>query len=122
MSPIKPENKHRYGKDWNALSLKVREEAGQRCEICRVCNGAIGYRYKFGGLFRAIPRVDRALVLRTIEDISPGLKPAKLTKIVLTVHHRDGQPENNQRGNLIALCQRCHLRADRELRKGKLTI
>ena len=28
---------------------------------------------------------------------------------VLTVHHRDGDPGNNARVNLVALCQRCHL-------------
>jgi 5-methylcytosine-specific restriction endonuclease McrA len=27
----------------------------------------------------------------------------------LTVHHKDGNPENNARYNLEALCTRCHL-------------
>ena len=27
----------------------------------------------------------------------------------LTVHHIDGDPSNNDPGNLVALCQRCHL-------------
>jgi len=27
----------------------------------------------------------------------------------LTVHHRDGDPSNNEEKNLRALCQRCHL-------------
>lgn len=30
---------------------------------------------------------------------------------VLTVHHLDGDPSNNKRSNLRALCQRCHLKA-----------
>lgn len=29
---------------------------------------------------------------------------------ILTVHHIDGNPTNNTTPNLIALCQRCHLR------------
>ena len=29
---------------------------------------------------------------------------------VLTVHHLDGDSMNNARENLIALCQRCHLK------------
>jgi hypothetical protein len=29
---------------------------------------------------------------------------------VLTVHHQDGNPMNNNLDNLVALCQRCHLR------------
>ena len=33
--------------------------------------------------------------------------------VILTVHHIDGDPKNNHRSNLIALCQRCHLRLDR---------
>ena len=28
----------------------------------------------------------------------------------LTVHHIDGQPENNTNENLIVLCAKCHLR------------
>jgi len=34
----------------------------------------------------------------------------------LTVHHKDGDPTNNSRDNLIALCQRCHLRRQGRLR------
>ena len=30
--PIRPENKARYPKDWKAISLAVREAAGNRCE------------------------------------------------------------------------------------------
>jgi 5-methylcytosine-specific restriction endonuclease McrA len=33
----------------------------------------------------------------------------------LTVHHRDGDPLNCERSNLIALCQVCHLRAQARL-------
>lgn len=35
-----------------------------------------------------------------------------MVKIVLTVAHLDHQPENNDRTNLRALCQRCHLTYD----------
>lgn len=34
------------------------------------------------------------------------------SKVVLTVHHIDGNKQNNSKINLIALCQRCHLRLD----------
>jgi hypothetical protein len=34
------------------------------------------------------------------------------TKIILTVHHIDGDKNNNTDANLILLCQRCHLRLD----------
>jgi len=39
-----------------------------------------------------------------------------LDDVVLTVHHRDGNPGNNRRSNLIALCARCHLAAHRRAR------
>jgi three-Cys-motif partner protein len=34
---------------------------------------------------------------------------------VLTVHHRDGNTSNSAEDNLVALCQRCHLRAQAKL-------
>lgn len=36
------------------------------------------------------------------------------SRVVLTVHHIDGNRRNNGKHNLISLCQRCHLRLDRE--------
>jgi 5-methylcytosine-specific restriction endonuclease McrA len=36
------------------------------------------------------------------------------SKVVLTVHHIDCDKNNNSKHNLIALCQRCHLRLDLE--------
>jgi len=34
------------------------------------------------------------------------------SKVVLTIHHIDRDKSNNHPLNLIALCQRCHLRLD----------
>lgn len=34
-------------------------------------------------------------------------------RVVLTVHHINHDPTDNRKVNLIALCQRCHLRLDR---------
>jgi len=36
------------------------------------------------------------------------------SKVVLTVHHIDSDKKNNNPLNLLALCQRCHLRLDLE--------
>jgi len=41
------------------------------------------------------------------------------SKVVLSVHHIDGNRKNNSNGNLIALCQRCHLRLDLPLKWTK---
>lgn len=35
-------------------------------------------------------------------------------KIILAVHHIDGDEANNSAANLLVCCQRCHLRLDRE--------
>ena len=38
---------------------------------------------------------------------------------ILTVHHKDGDPMNCSDENLIAACQRCHLKMEAQLRKRK---
>lgn len=38
-------------------------------------------------------------------------------EVVLTVHHINHDPTDNRRVNLIALCQRCHLRLDAPWRR-----
>ena len=38
-------------------------------------------------------------------------------RVVLTVAHRDHKPEHCGDGNLLACCQRCHLRYDRQHHK-----
>lgn len=97
--PIRSEMRGRYPKDWKAISLRVREEAGQRCEWCGVPN--------------------RTLITRTPdgwrEHVHTGVclgEACAATAIVLTVAHLDHRPENVERSNLVALCQRCHLRYD----------
>lgn len=37
--PIKPENRNKYPPDWRAISLRVRTEAGWKCELCDAENG-----------------------------------------------------------------------------------
>lgn len=78
--PIKPEKKHLYPKDWKEIALKVKEEAGWRCERC------------------GIPH-------------NPD-NPAS----ILTVHHKDRNPTNNSRDNLVALCAKCHLQVEARLK------
>jgi len=36
---------------------------------------------------------------------------------VLTVHHADGDPSNNRRSNLLALCAPCHLADHRRAKR-----
>lgn len=53
-------------------------------------------------------------------DAKNGLPhPVTKSKVVLTVHHLDFNPGNNLRYNLIALCQRCHIRLDAKWKAHK---
>ncbi len=84
--PIKPENAARYPKDWKAISLYIRERAGNRCE------GSPAYP----------------------DCRAENSKPHPVTgsNVVLTVGHINHQPEDCGDDNLKAWCQRCHLTYD----------
>lgn len=112
--PIKPENKKRYPENWKEIRDAAVMEACDRCEDCMVANGVNGYRGKDGEFIEVgdNPPVTRA-VAACLE--AHGLRPQ--FRIVLTVHHLDEQPENNDPVNLVALCQRCHLAKHRGVKK-----
>ncbi len=105
--PIKPENKDRYPANWKTIRKTILDRAEHCCEFCGVVNYAVGFRLHDGSFVR-----------KEDEGIAFGegwLRPdAKEIKIVLTVAHLDHTPENNDLENLRALCQRCHLRYDRD--------
>jgi len=95
--PITPENKHRYPDNWQEIRTEILERASNCCEFCGVENGAWGYRDEDGEFRRA-------------EHGCCELD--EMFRVVLTVAHLDHNPENNDPGNLKALCQRCHNRYD----------
>ncbi len=87
--PIHPENRARYPANWKEISRRIRvERAGNRCEF-----------------------VHDGIRCRAVNG-----EPHPLTgsRVVLTVAHLDHQPENCADDNLLAGCQRCHLRYDAE--------
>lgn len=91
--PILPENKARYPKDWPKISDRIRfERAKGRCE------------FEVEG--------------KRCEAIHRNPHPLTGSKVVLTVAHLDHTPENCGDDNLLAGCQRCHNRYDREHRNG----
>lgn len=92
--PIKPENRSRYPRDWKQISARIRfERAASRCE----CEGECGINHD--GRCAA-------------EHGNPN--PMTGSKVVLTTAHLDHTPENCGDHNLKAMCQRCHLRLDRD--------
>ena len=84
--PIRESERARYPKDWRAISLRIRERAGWRCE------GSPQYPH-----CRAQNREPH---------------PVTGSRVVLTVAHLDHTPEHCDEGNLKAMCQRCHLTYD----------
>lgn len=110
--PIKPENKHRYPRNWRKIRHAILERAENHCEFCHVPNGA--YRNKRTNDWT----YDAGLAETWAMDGD------KVTYIVLTTAHLDQTPENNdgmdadgpvlpvEHSNLRALCQRCHNRHD----------
>ena len=127
--PIRPENKNRYPKDWPAISARIRQRAGNRCEECGIENYALGGRRNRDGLWmpaRPLGRNGCGLEWPKPGDWAwcgdnnlVGQATLRIVRIVLTVAHMDHQPENCADENLKALCQRCHNRYDAaERRRG----
>ena len=81
----------KYPADWKAISLKIRERSGGRCECHGLC-----------GLHRN---------RRCEERNGEKAKWAK-GKIILTVAHLNHDIPDVRDENLRAMCQRCHLRYD----------
>ena len=92
MSPIKPENRNRYPKDWPEISRRIKIRAGWRCECAGECNRD------------------------THDGRCPNIhgEPAYGTgsRVILTTAHLDHTPENCGEDNLRAMCQGCHLHYD----------
>lgn len=111
-----PIRKQDYPPNWKEISLQVRTEAGNRCEWCLARNGRIILRH---GPHDPTGWTEIAQVIETTGEVVEAetlswarLRFHGLTKIILTVAHLDRDSRNNDRSNLAALCQRCHLRHD----------
>jgi hypothetical protein len=134
--PIKPENKHRYPKNWPEIRERTRQRAGNKCEQCKVqnhsfiCrgrwNGIDVYQDDNGAIFSAAD--GRIITQNYVGDLEGNVR---FIKVVCTTAHLDHNPENNVDTNLRFWCQRCHNRYDRKHRdhtikesklKGQLTL
>jgi hypothetical protein len=89
--PIRESQRRRYPKDWRAISLRIRRDRARwACE----CSGQCG-------------RHEPPCEARHGEP-----HPVTGSRVVLTVAHLDHTPEHCEPGNLLAMCQRCHLSYD----------
>ena len=111
--PIKPENRKRYPPNWREISNRIRfERAGGRCEQCGAQHKSMGYRESDGTYVMEVTPEgefvgDGSMCMADGDEIK-----TKSITIILTTSHIDHNPENNDDSNLLALCQRCHLRHD----------
>jgi hypothetical protein len=101
MSPIKPENKARYPKNWKEIRARIQARAGNACEGCEIPNG----------MFRVPSGAWSSDIDAAADMLEDG---ERLTRIVCTVAHLDHTPENCSDDNLRFWCQRCHLAYDQE--------
>ena len=94
----------KYPDNWKLLRHKILERADNCCELCFAPNNVIVHRNKKNGQIE----FDYFLMnnLKVIRNMF------KKVKIILTIHHIDGDIKNNDEKNLIALCQRCHIKLD----------
>lgn len=121
-----PIDKMNYPPDWKAISLSVRSEAGWRCEWCGAKHKETVHRrphmrYKLPGMenyqvdwikYITVNRFSDGKEINTESMRWDELRDYNLTRIILTTAHLDRNTKNNERSNLAALCQRCHLRHD----------
>lgn len=125
--PIRPENRARYPADWPEISLRVRQEAKHKCEACGAPNGAWIRRGRdlagrpLWRLACASAYEDGFCAETGVEVPDTGEDTVgwgSRVKVVLTVAHLDHRPENCDRANLRAWCQRCHNTYDAPMRRA----
>jgi hypothetical protein len=109
-------DRSRYPADWEAISKRIRERAGNCCEWCGLANGSYGYRDDKGEFHQCEPSQTGVL----IEMGERNFFFIVLTVAHLGAPHADGRPGDVhdkmdcRDENLAALCQRCHLNYDRD--------
>lgn len=104
-----PMRRERYPADWRAISRHIRfDRAGGCCEQCGVRHGAIGARDRDG---RWHDEDSIHSMNSTDGEMRFGEFP-RMVKVVLTTAHLDHDTTHNADDNLMAMCQRCHLRHD----------
>ncbi len=106
-------NKEQYPVNWKDMirPLALKRD-NYKCKKCKVAHRSVGY-YDFKKTFVDCDEFMQAHAVKI------GMK---LITIYLNVHHRDGNPNNNEESNLISYCPSCHFKQERELRKLKRLI
>jgi hypothetical protein len=112
--PIRPELRPLYPPHWRELSSHVRfERAGGKCQRCGRPHLALLRCLPDGRWFdeQAATWRDRRGRPARWPDLMEATR-LRMTRVVLAAAHLDGDPTNNRRKNLRALCQRCQMLHD----------
>lgn len=91
--PIRPEMRALYPKDWKQIVAAVAERSGGQCE----CSGECGVDHE-----------------GRCSAVNYEAHPVTGSKVVLTTAHLDHDPTGRDLLRLRHMCQRCHLRYDRD--------
>ena len=105
-----PFDRSLYPPDWPAISKRIRERSGGKCE----CWGECGTKHP----------AKRCLAVngRPIDPLAaPPVVGGHGRGVVLTVAHLNHTPNDCRDENLRAMCQRCHLAYDRDLHTTNAT-
>jgi hypothetical protein len=116
--PIKPENKALYPPDWPEVRARILARADNRCEQCKLPNGAFVIRGadKDEGTYQLfdgdgeVYDEDTGMYLGRCKASEYNVK--RSITVVLTIAHLDHNPSNCVDDNLRAWCQLHHLRYD----------
>ena len=104
--------KERYPADWKAIRAAIMQRADGQCE----CTGLCGDTHDGGRCgaphMELILRDHRHPAQWTEHDPSLAGRSPEATKVILTVAHIDHDEQHNDHANLMAACQRCHLKLD----------
>jgi 5-methylcytosine-specific restriction endonuclease McrA len=122
--PIRKELRKFYGREWIKVTRpRILARAGHKCERCQAPNYTVVARWpktRPGWWFE----IDSGQAHDETGALQPNLVRASespddvyFVKIVLTIAHLNHVPGADSDDNLQALCQRCHLKHDREEHK-----
>jgi hypothetical protein len=115
--PIRPEFRWLYPIDWPQLSAVIRfQRAKGRCETCGRPHGRTVRHLGDGRWWDEEAQSWRDGQGRPLLrlDLTTHESAVRITRVVLATAHLDHDPTNNRPRNLKALCQRCHMRHDRD--------
>lgn len=99
-------NKKNYPVNWHdTIRPAALMRANYKCSKCKIKHRSKGY-YDYAKRWVECDN----FMLMYADKLN-----FKTMEIVLQVHHKDGNPQNNADSNLQVLCTRCHLEIEREL-------